>query len=231
MRSKARAEDKGMKINVEKTAMLAISAAKSFHPECYISVGGAGDELTSGSDSVGILGFIFSSSPTVTNHIEATIKKTRRRYWVLRHLKKFGFSEQELVEVYQSLVRSVTEYCSVVYHSLLTDEQAKALERTQFQALKCIYGYSINSYRQLLEKSGLQTLQERRLAAVDRFTDKCLQGRFAGWFPPNSAARETRGRRPYLEKYATCERLKNSPLYYMRRRLNQRVIESAEHIV
>jgi hypothetical protein len=119
-----------MKINVSKTA-------KTFMPRCYIELGG-GERIESAQTKVKILGFTFENKPSVAAHIEEGIKKTRRRYWVLRHLKSYGFSDEELVLVYQSIVRSVVEYCSVVYHSLLTEEQSRALERVQYQALKCI---------------------------------------------------------------------------------------------
>ena len=68
----------------------------------------------------------------------------------MRHLQKFGFNKKELVQVYQSLVQSIVEYCSVVYHSILTAEMAATLERVQYQPLKCIFEYEGKSYRVLL---------------------------------------------------------------------------------
>ena len=214
-----------MKINVDKTNMIAISAAISFVPECYIEAG-EDEVVRSGQDNIKILGFTFSTRPTVNAHIEETIKKCRRRYWILRHLKNYGFDESELVMVYKSQVRSVLEYCSVVYHSMLTADQAEALERCQTQALKCIFGYAGESQRTLRQKAGLETLEVRRLAAVDRFTDKCLAGRFEDWFPKADRSRNTRRGKIYREDFARCDRLRNSPLFFMRRRLNQRMIES-----
>ena len=167
--------------------------------------------MASSEEPVRILGFYFETKPTVKTHIEMTIKKARRRYWVLRHLKLFGFDQKELVQVYSSLVRSVVEYCHVVYHSLLTGEMEADLERVQFQALKCIYGYAGQSYRSLLELSGLETLKDRRLKAMDKFTDKCLEGRFKEWFPLRETCRTIRNNRPYKEQYARCDRLRNSP--------------------
>ena len=109
----------------------------------------------------------------------------------------------------------------MVYHSLLSDEMDVRIERVQSQALKIIYGFGF-SYRSLLEKTGLETLKQRRLCAIDRFTDKCIQGKFAAWFPMVSGRRSQRNHRPYEEKYARCDRLRDSPLYFMRRRLNDR---------
>jgi uncharacterized protein YbjQ (UPF0145 family) len=80
--------------------------------------------------------------------------------------RKFGLSEEELLRVYTSSVKSVVEFTSVVYHSMLTKEQSNELERLQMQALKCIYGLQF-SYQKLLEKTGLKSLEERRIEACN----------------------------------------------------------------
>jgi hypothetical protein len=86
--------------------------------------------------------------------------------------------------------------------------------------LKCIFGYG-ESYRSLREKAGIELLSDRRLKAVDKFTAKCLAGQFSGWFPLNEAERKTRKQKKYRELYARCDRLRNSPIFFMRRRLNE----------
>ena len=226
-RSKSRAETKGMKINIGKTAMLVITSAISFTPECYIETRD-GELLESKADKVKILGFTFEGKPSVSAHVNKLVKKARRRYWVLRHLQSHGFTNCELVKVYKSLIRSVLEYCGVVYHSILTEELSGMLERVQSQALKCIYGYTGESSRILREKAGLPTLEEQRVRAIDKFTDKCVQVKFNGGFPLRESTRTMRSTRPYEEKYARCNRLKNSPLYFMRRRLNDRAQQAAQ---
>ena len=85
----------------------------------------------------------------------------RERVWILRHLGNSGFTEQELAVVYTTVIRPVVDYCCVVYHSLLTDEQDQIVERMQSQALKNIYGYKL-SYTQMREKTGITTLRARR---------------------------------------------------------------------
>ena len=92
----------------------------------------------------------------------------------------------------------------------------------QYQALKCVYGYG-ESYRYLLEKAQLEELSERRVKAIDKFTDKCLVGSFKHWFPLNNSTRSTRGKKKYREEYARCDRLRNTSILFMRRRLNDRV--------
>lgn len=77
--------------------------------------------------------------------VEPKRKNIRGRHWVLRHLKSFGLTERELVKMYKAVIRPVAVYCSVVYHSALTEEQDKIIERIQSQALKCIYGPGISA--------------------------------------------------------------------------------------
>jgi hypothetical protein len=215
-----RAEEKGMKVNVNKTQMILISDAISFTPHAFIQPSNGGRVEASGGE-LKLLGYTFDDTPTARAHVKATINKARRRLWILRHLAKFGFDQEELVQVYKSQIRSVVEYCSVVYHSLLTGEQAQALESFQYQALKCIFGVG-ESYRSLREKSQLELLSERRLSAVDKFTVKCLARDFKHWFPLNTSTRVTRKREVYREEYARCDRLRHTPIFFMRRRLNEK---------
>ena len=141
---------------------------------------------------------------------------------MLRHLAKFGFGSDDLVQVYKSNIRPVIEYCSPVYHSLLTGEQAQKLERLQYQSLKCIYGLG-KSYEDLLEESGLSRLSDRREEATLKFARKAEAGAFGRWFPKRNASRQLRNEAVYHEEYARCDRLRNSPIYTMRRMLNDNV--------
>ena len=148
--------------------------------------------------------------------------KFRARKWILVHLGHLGFSQADLLKVYKSVILPVHDYCSCVYNSCLTDTQVNALERLQAQALKAIYGYEF-SYRSLLEQTGLTTLKARRDRRSDKFAGKCLQNeRFKSWFPLNPVARPTRSPVQYKESFARTKRLYDSPMYFMRRRLNGR---------
>ena len=57
------------------------------------------------------------------------------------------------------------------------------LENLQKTALKIIYGFS-RSYQSLLEISGLETLNQKRKKAVQKFASKTLQNHHFGnvWF-------------------------------------------------
>ena len=120
------------------------------------------------------------------------------------------------------MIRPVADYAAAVYHSSLTDDQDKVLDNLQNSAFKMIYGTGISA-RKMRGMAGLTTLRARREVLADKFVDKCTAlPMFSDWFKPKttrSSARHT-GKEVYQETKARCERLKNSPMHYFRRRLN-----------
>ena len=97
--------------------------------------------------SLKALGMRFSNRPNMREHVEHVRKAFRSRNWTLRNLKRNGFNQAELVQVYKSMIRSVADYGEVVYHSSLTGEQDELQERCQKHALKCIFGYGMSARR------------------------------------------------------------------------------------
>ena len=214
-----RAEAKGMRVNTAKTGLICISDAQNFKASAFIQ-DRDGNRIESGPE-LKVLGWHFSERPNVAAQVEAMKRKFRQRYWVLRHLKKNGFTSDDLLKVYTAMVRPVADYMQEIYHSMLSDRQDEEIERLQSHALRVIFGSTISA-RRLREMSGLPTLRARRIEQCDKFARKCADSdRFHHWFPLKTQSRATRGRvEQYKEEYARCKRLFDSPLYYMRRRLN-----------
>ena len=156
------------------------------------------------------------------SHVAALLKRLRSRLWILRHLREAGFNQEELVRVYKIVIRPVHDYLCVVYHPMITDEHDEKLERMQSQALKSIFGWRI-PYAELRLKAEVTTLRQRRVELCDSFAAKCLKNpSYQHWFPLRGGARRSGRTAPekYQEYFAQCDRLRNSPLFYMRRRLN-----------
>ena len=170
-----------------------------------------------------VLGFHLPTRPNVAAHVKAVRKRLRQRYWILFHLKNYCFSQDDLCKVYCNIICPVADYCCVVYHAMLTDEQDETLDRCQAHALRCIFGKEM-SYADMRKKAGVTTLRQRRIDLIDKFASKCLKNpRFSSWFPLKDNGRTLRGpaaKEKYKETFAHCERLRNSPVHYMRRRLN-----------
>ena len=132
-------------------------------------------------------------------------------------------TQTELTKVYHSVTRAIIEFCAPVYSGMLTGEQVNRLEKMQEKCLKIIYGHEL-CYEKLLEKSGLDTLQVRRKTLCVNFAKKCADyARFASWFPPHSYNCDMvlRSRPTFQENLATTNRRYNSPVYYLRRLLNE----------
>ena len=220
-----KARGRGMKVNTGKTSMLCISDAMSFKADGYL-VGEDGSRVGSeDTDTIKILGFHFGRKPNVAEHVKSLRRRFYSRWWVLYHLKHHGFNQEELARIYKTVVRPVFDYCAVVYHPLLNDDQDQLLDRLQRQALKIIYGRDM-TYTEMKKKAGITTLRQRRVELSDKFASKCVDSsRFSEWFPLRATGRSrsgsrSRGGEKYLEGFARCKRLFNSPLYFMRRRLN-----------
>ena len=69
--------------------------------------------------------------------------------------------------------------------------------------------------------SGLETLEERRKKALQKFANKALKNpQFEHWFSPNTNRTRRHGKM-YDEFFAKSDRLYRSPLFTMRHLLNE----------
>ena len=207
----ARAESVDMKVNASKTKVLCVSDAIRFKPEAYFE--DASGNRIEGGDGLKMLGFHFSGKPNVGKHIQVLRRRFRQRIWILRHLRTAGFNDEELVEVYRTVIRPVADYMAVVYHPMLSDEQDEQLERMQAQALKSIFGWE-HSYAALRSRAKIPTLRQRREDMVDKFAATCAASPvFKRWFPRRERTRQaSRTSEVYVETFARCDRLRNSPV-------------------
>ena len=214
------ATDIGMVINSLKTQLICISDDRNSTISSYIDIN---KERVHSQENLKILGFIFDQRPSVDAHVNYCCDKFNRAIWSLNHLHRAKIPVNTLLQVYLIMLRPLLEYCSPVYHHMLTVTLSEKLERQQRRALKIIYGFGL-SYSALLEKTGIPTLKERRETACRSFTNKLLvSNRFQHLFPLNAVDDDgmtLRNTRQYTEEFARSERLYRSPLYSMRRNLN-----------
>ena len=214
-----RAKSKGMLVNSAKTTLLAVSAANSYESRAHFY--DEDNQRINNSLTLKALGFNFNAKGDVSTQVEDLCKKFRRKVWSLRHLRKSGFDEKELLRVYETYIRPTIEYSAPIYHPMLTCAQSTQIERLQFFALKNIYGF-VYSQRELLSMSGLSTLEQRREQACLRFARKTAANpTFTSWFPKRRNNRVRNNQEHYVEMGARTERRRNSPIYYYRRLLNE----------
>ena len=167
-----------------------------------------------------LLGFIFSESPDCNLQVTNLIRKASQRKYLLRRYSKF-MGGDDLKKLYCVLVRSILEYSAVTYTTQISKYQSNRLENVQKQCLKTMYGYD-KTYEQLLQCSGLESLKDRRNKLFQNFAQKIVKNpNYADLFPLNNSIQNTRRPKVYREIFAKTDRLYNSPLYAMRRFLNQ----------
>ena len=83
-----------------------------------------------------------------------------------------------------------------------------------------MYGYD-KSYGALLKLAGLETLKTRRERHFKKFAEKASENEnYKHLFPKNNCTVRTRHAKVFKEEFARSDRLYNSPVFAMRRVLN-----------
>ena len=212
----------GMKINSAKTQLLCFSSHPNIDVRSFVSID---ERKLISAPELKILGFIFGSDPTPRAHVDNLCKKFNNTVWSLVHLRRANMSENVLVRVYKSMVRPVIEYGGNVFYSMLNEKEREKLEKCQKTALKIIYGFE-KSYENMLEKANLERLNDRRRKLFESFTIKMARSeRFrTKWLPRRNVEEDEimlRRRKKYVEFRAKGSKLYQSPVFEMRRFLNQ----------
>ena len=215
-----RAREIGMVINCKKTQLLVLSPANGCKTIAYLPTP---EGQVSSVDKFKLVGFMFGNTPDVTAHFEMLVDKFRVKVWLLFHLREAGISGVRLFRLYCVYIRSVLEYCSPVYHSMLTRGQAESLERLQRHAGRICFGNG-RAVEDFFQENGVETLEERRIARIDKFIKKSVADwRFGpSWFPRRQAPEYgLRERRTFVEPQVKTMRLFNSPRNFFIRRANE----------
>lgn len=150
-------KDNSMKINASKTKEILVSFKKVMPPVPHITVNGEEIERVSHCK---LLGVYLNDQLNWNTHVDQIFKRASQRLHFLSCLKRSKLSCTDLVKVYTSLVRPVTEYACQVWHPGLTIHQTQLIESLQERALKIIHPGT--PYDNALTLANLDTLDERR---------------------------------------------------------------------
>ena len=156
-------------------------------------------------------------------------KKAYARMTMLTKLKYVGVNQEDLINIYVLYIRSLLEYCSVVWHSTLTLEQSNKLEGVQKLCLKVILGSKYENYEQALKASSLDSLSDRR-------EQKCLNFGLKSLLHPvhsqmfqvnpqvsSKPLHEHTNKEHFIVNWAKRESYKTSAIPYIQRMLNEYV--------
>ena len=150
-------------------------------------------------------------------------KRAFARISMLTKLKYVGVSTPDLVDVFSLFIRSLLEYCCVVWHSTLTQEQSYDIERVQRTALKVILGEEYIDYQTSLSRCGLETLHSRRQKRCLTFGLRSLKhSKHKAMFPPtNQDGLEVRLKNKFHVNFAHKTRYQKSTISYIQNMLNE----------
>ena len=102
-------------------------------------------------------------------------RKAYSRMSMLTKLKYAGVCTEDLLDVYVLFIRSIAEYCTVVWHSSITGDLIRRIEMVQKTCLRIILGDNYVSYEAALEMCNLSTLVYRRESRCLSFVKQCLE--------------------------------------------------------
>lgn len=106
-----------------------MNAATSYKTKAVIK--DVNNNEISSSPSAKYLGVTIDANCSMASHVENVKKKIRSRSWALNLLRRNGFKEEELVKVYCTHIRPLTEYASEAWGPMITQEQGATIERQQ----------------------------------------------------------------------------------------------------
>ena len=136
--------------------------------------------------------------------------------------------------IYVLYVRSVLEYCSVLWHSTLTLSQSESIERVQKTSLKIILGQNYCGYENALKDCGLESLSQRREDRCLRFGLKCLTHPiYNKKFPVNpnlNGPHNTRNTEHFIVNKAKSESYRMPAISYIQRKLNHYVRQQKQKL-
>ena len=126
-------------------------------------------------NSIKLLGMTLQEDGGWEENTRDLCKKAYARISLLTKLKYSGTSIEDLVHVYKMYIRSRLEYNSVVFHSSLTQEQSKKLDRCEAVCLKIILQEMFVSHSAACEMLGIRKLSLRRETRCLNFSKNCLK--------------------------------------------------------
>ncbi|KAI8438347.1 hypothetical protein MSG28_010913 [Choristoneura fumiferana] len=159
-------EYNNMNLNPNKCLHIKFTRKRTVIPSTYNIDGHILNEV----DSIRDLGVILDGKLTFIPHIENIIKRASRVLgFVIRNTKSFKSSKSKIL-VYNSLVRSILEYCSVVWrphyatHSLRLERiQKRFLRHMAYHGRIKYLAKRRTSYRRKLKYFNMDSLETRRV--------------------------------------------------------------------
>ena len=147
-----------MSINAAKTVEIRVDFGKEKVQVPQLHVG---DNTIKVAPSAKLLGVIISHDLKWDKHADHIYMKASQRLQYLRILHRCGLTQDQLRQVYITLIRPILEYASQVWTTGLSSESSKLLESIQKRACRIICPGK--NYKDALEQTKLESLYDCRI--------------------------------------------------------------------
>ena len=211
-------KDQQMELNASKTKFMVVNFTRNFKFNTRIKLE---DKPLEEVNECRLLGVTITNQLSWNRNTEIIVKKANTRMIMLQKLYEFNLPTDEMINIYLLYIRSIVEYCCVVWHSSITEEDCASIERVQKTALRIILREDYTDYSSALNLTGLERLKDRRTQLALSFAKKCLKNETCrNLFPLNVKTVNTREHEKYFVIPARTERLAKSTIPYLQRLLN-----------
>lgn len=165
-----------LKLNVNKCKSMSFYKCTNPIRTTYRITASEIEHVTSYDD----LGVTFDEHLSFTSHIEKIVQRSFRMLGFIRRNTSHIYDTKSLMVLYNSLVRSILEYCSVVWSPFYACHKIR-IEQVQnkfakYMLLKLHYPYKDVIYDTRLLLCGLKSLEQRRSDAQLLFLFKLIHG-------------------------------------------------------
>ena len=140
-------DNQKMVLNEKKTKVMIFNFTDNYQFTTKLSLNNANLEIVKKTK---LLGVILTDDLKWDENTNELVRKANSRMELLRKIARFTSSIQDLRNIYILYVRSILEQSCVVWHSSLTEENKKDLERVQKSAVKIMLGKKYQDYESAL---------------------------------------------------------------------------------
>ncbi|KAI8515725.1 hypothetical protein Bbelb_065380 [Branchiostoma belcheri] len=211
-----------MKLHPKKCKVMHVSFSKVHVPRPQFSI--AGEPLEE-VKAVKLLGVHFQEDLGWELHVNHVVKQGNQKLYLLKRLRCFDLSREDLLLCYKTLVRPTCEYAAPAWHAGLTTAQRARIETLQRRACRIILGPAYTSYKEACSILDLPTLDDRRRDLCRNFAKRLVESEsFRNWLPPTRgdiSSRDTRNKHRLTGIRTKTKRYQNSPIPFMTRLLNE----------
>ena len=210
-----------MVLNPDKTKLLIVNFSDSHQFQSLLQIPNSISKIELCFETK-ILGYWLTSDLKPEKHVSHILKIAYGRLWTITRLKKANVNATDIFYFYSMKIRSVLEFASPVFFSMLTAQNVSDIERVQKIVLKIILAENYLSYEEACKSMKTVSLQERREQLALRFALSCLKNKqhMHLFKQRTSPYYDLRNIKSFEEPHCHTSRYYSSPIPAMTRLLN-----------